>query len=97
MALFELKIYGDDDEVLKTFESDRLRWGTLIEATRIHDESKDKPAAERLNAIATYVKSIFPTITDDDLAKADVVDLMNTFQQVLSVVDSIKADKAKNS
>ena len=66
MALFELKIYGEDDEILRTYESNRLRWGKLLQAVKISEESKGKTASEQLESIYEVFQSIFPKLTRDD-------------------------------
>lgn len=97
MATFELKIYDGEGEVVKEFSADKLRWGTLMEAVRLDEDVKSKSAAERLAAISGFVKSLFPGMKDEDLSKADVRDVLNTFGQVLAYVNGIDVSKSKNS
>lgn len=97
MAKIELKIYNGDYEVEKEFKADRLLWGTLVKAISLRDGLKDKPIEEQFSSISAFVKSIFPGMTDADLAKADFKDVMSTFDQITAFVKDISADKAKNS
>lgn len=84
MAQFELKTYGDNDEVLKHFETDRVRWGIFMQALELEESLKGAAAGDMIPAINQFVKRIFPAMTDDDLANADVDDVLNTFKQLLS-------------
>lgn len=96
MARFELPIYGENDELLKKFEADRVRWGILVEAAGLKEELEGKDAATQVAAIGRFMKSIFPDLTDEDLAKADYLDVISTFNQLVSVLGGLKANEAKN-
>lgn len=84
MAQFELNIYGAGDEIVKRFETDRVRWGIFVQALELEETLKGTTAQGMITAINEFVKKIFPDITDADLENADVDDVMHTFQQLLS-------------
>ena len=84
MAQFELNIYGTDDEVVKHFETDRVRWGVFVQALELEETLKSANAQGVFSAINEFVKKIFPDLTDADLESADVDDVMNTFKQLLA-------------
>ena len=96
MARFELTIYGENDEVLKKYETDHVRWGVLLNAVKLQEEIKGKDAGAQFVAINEFAKSIFVGITDEELEKADGMDVINTFNQLISSVGKINGDKAKN-
>lgn len=84
MAQFELNIYGKNDEIINTFETDKVRWGVYMEAVKLEENGlKDKTHAEQFKLINGVVKKIFPELTDADLENADGDDVMNTFNQLL--------------
>lgn len=89
MAQFELNIYGENDEVIKHFETDRVRWGIFVQALQLEETLKGATAGEMISAINEFVKMIFPNLTDADLKNADVDDVMHTFQQLLSKAKKI--------
>lgn len=37
MAQFELNIYGENDEIINKFETDKVRWGIYMEAVNISE------------------------------------------------------------
>lgn len=84
MAQFELNIYGKDDEVVKRYESDRIRWGLLMQAFEIQEKLESLPPAEQFTVIADFVKKIFPAITDEELENADIRDVFSLFKQITS-------------
>lgn len=93
---FELSIYGENDEVLKKYETDHVRWGVLLKAVNLQEKMKDKTPIERIGMVGQFVKSIFVGLTDEELEKADTNDVMNTFKQLLSSVGTINSGDSKN-
>lgn len=89
MAQFELNIYGVDDEVVKHFETDRVRWGIFVQALELEESLKSAKAADMISAVNEFVKKIFPTLTDADLLDADVDDVLHTFQQLFAKAKKI--------
>ena len=83
MAQFELSIYDENDEVVKRFETDRVRWGIFMQALELEESLKGANTRDMIAAINQFVKKIFPALTDADLESADVDDVLNTFKQLL--------------
>ena len=89
MAKYELPIYGENDEIIKTYETDHVRWGLFVEACKINDDVKDKPIPEQLSAINKLIQKVFAGLTDDHLMLADATDIFNTFEQLKRIGNSI--------
>lgn len=90
MAKFELTIYGENDEIEKKYETEFVRWGVLMQAVELKENGLDDMTdVEQFKIINGFVKKIFPSLTDDELAKADMQDVMNTFKQLLRATDKI--------
>lgn len=89
MAQFELNIYGNNDEIVKTYATDKVRWGVFMQALELSEGFKDKSAAEQFKLINSFVKKIFPDVTDAELECADADDIVNTFKQLLHKSGSI--------
>ncbi len=89
MAQFELNIYGENDEVVKRFETDRVRWGIFVQALELEESLKSKTSAGVIAAVNEFVKKIFPNITDADIMDADVDDVLHTFQQLIAKAKKI--------
>lgn len=97
MAKYELAIYGENDEVVKKYETDHVRWGVFLKAIKLQEKIKDKSAAEQFAAINEFIKSIFVGLTDEELEQADGADVMNTFKQLLAAANGIDGSKSKNA
>lgn len=93
MAQFELNIYGNDDEIIKTYSTDKVRWGVFVQALEIQDGLADKPVVEQFKLINAFIKKIFPELTDADLECADSDDIMNTFKQLVRKANSVNVPK----
>lgn len=97
MAQFELSIYGHDDEILKTYKTDRVRWGVYLQALELQEKMKDKSGAEQFGLINAFLKKIFPDLTDEDLELADGDDVMNTFKQLIAKSKAIGSSSGEDS
>lgn len=98
MAMFELNIYGNNDEILKKFETNKVRWGVYMQAVELEEqfEQDEMDVAEQFAVINQFVKKIFPELTDADLENADGDDVLNTFKQLLNKANKIKGGNQKN-
>lgn len=97
MAKFELNIYGDNDEILKRYETDHIRYGVLMEALEVEEKTKGKTEAEQIKAANAIVKRVFYGLTDEELMNADMEDVLNTYAQVTRQAEKIGgSDGAKN-
>lgn len=97
MAEFELPIYGKNDEIVKTYATNKVRWGVFTQALELHENISKKSAAEQFSAVSAFIKKIFPDLTDDDLENADFNDVMNTFAQLVRKSNSINGGNPKNA
>ena len=97
MAVFELNIYGNDDEITKQYETDHVRFGVFVEAFKIDRDMKKMTAEGQFQAVSAMVKKIFPGLTDAELENADFADVMNTFRQLMNKANALMGeDSSKN-
>lgn len=96
MAKFELSIYDANDEVIKKYQTNRVRWGILLKAVDLSGKINQKSPEEQLKAVGEILKLIFPDLTDEHLALADYNDVMNTFKQLINSIRTINIDDSKN-
>ena len=97
MAKYELPIYGANDEIIKMHETNICPWGVYIQAADMQEQLKDKGAREQMDAVGDILKAVFPALTDDELMHADGMDVMNTFQQIVTGGQKIKGGNSKNA
>ena len=97
MAQFELNIYGNNDEILKTYSTDKVRWGVFMQALELQDGLQGKSAAEQFKLMNGFLKKIFPDLTDADLECADGDDVINTFKQLTHKANALNGNSNKDS
>ena len=96
MALYELSIYGENDEVIKKYETNIARWKVLVEAVELEEELQGKGTKAQILAINDLLKKLFPGLTDEDLYNADKDDIFSTFHQLTAGAKKIKGGNQKN-
>lgn len=91
MSLISLNIYSDTDEIIKTYSTNRVRWGVITKAVELEEMTKgDENGAESIKAISDLMYSIFPSMTPDDLAAADFADMQNVFKMIVNMTGHIE-------
>lgn len=90
MAKYELPIYGDNDEIVKMHETNICPWAVYIQAAEMQEKLEGKPVIEQMQMIGDILKTVFVHLTDDELMRADGIDVMNTFQQIVTGGQKIK-------
>jgi hypothetical protein len=83
MAKFELNIYGENDEIVKTYATDNILWGFYLEAVKASEELEEMTSAEQFAMISGFVKRMFIGLTDEELDHASGDDVMNVFNQLM--------------
>ena len=96
MSAFELNVYGENDAVVKTFATDRIRWGVFLRAIEIHEEIAGKNPSEQYTLVGEFIKKLFPGITDADIENAEARDVMNTFWLLVNKANKIGGNAKKN-
>lgn len=96
MAKFELPIYGENDEVLKTYETNIIKWGVFVQAAELQEKLDGASVAEQINAVGALLQSVFAGLTSEELAQADYNDIFNTFAQIVNNGNKIKGGNSKN-
>jgi hypothetical protein len=89
MAAFELRIYGKDDTIIKTFATNTVRWGVFLRAVGIQEEMDGKSADEQVVMVNDFVNMLFPDLTENELKNADAQDVMNLFWQLVRKANQI--------
>lgn len=93
MAKISLNIYGENDEILKTYETEHIRWRLLTEAVKLDSELKSADTEEQLQAVGNFMQAVFVGMTEEELALADVGDIFNNFALIVKMANKINAPK----
>ena len=62
MALIELPIYNDDNEIIKTYSTNRVRWGVFVKAVEVEEtitkSDSNVTASESMKMISDLILSV---------------------------------------
>lgn len=87
--MYYLNIYGENDELLKTYETEKARYGAFEEAINFVEEAEGKSEAEvnlmGFKLLGKFAKKLFPGLTDEDLRLADMKDVANLAYEVSGI------------
>lgn len=93
MARFTLNIYGEDDAIVKTYETDKIRYGVLVKALEVNEGKKEMSDAEFIKSANAIVKALFKGLTDDELENAEITDVISTYRQIVNLSGKINGSK----
>lgn len=92
MSKFELKIYGENDEVKKEFGTDIIRFGILEEAIKLSESIEGKNNIEQFKMIKPLIVSIFPGLDEEEIKNASYEDVFNLFKQIMQIANGMKGE-----
>lgn len=87
---FELNIYGANDEIIKSYGTNHIKWGVFIQAVQLQEQLKDADTATQFEKISEFVMRIFDGMTAEEIENADGFDVMNVFTQLVNKAKNIK-------
>lgn len=89
MAQFELNIYNDENEIVKKYETDVVKWGVLLKALDFAESKEKRTARQYYDGVNDFVKMIFKGLTDEELENTSIDDVTNTFKQLINKAKAI--------
>lgn len=95
--LLTLNIYGENDEIIKTYETAHIRWRLFTEAVKLNDEIGEKTLGEQMDAIGDFLQSVFVGLTREELELADINDVFNNFKMIINLANKIDGGNGKNA
>ena len=87
---FELNIYGKNDEIIKAYGTNHIKWGVFVQAVQLQEQLKDADTATQFEKISEFVRRIFDGMTAEEIENADGFDVMNVFTQLVNKAKNIK-------
>jgi hypothetical protein len=91
MATFTLKIYGsDDNDVIKSYETNRIKYGAFLKALEIAEKAEKMTKKDFILAASDLAKTIFPDITDEEIANAEFTDVLALCKSVAQISGGVE-------
>lgn len=93
MAKFEINTYSDADEIIKTFTRNTCPVHLFTRAVKLAEKQEQKKASEYevIDEIIEIVKTLFPEMTQEDVEKCDMTDIIFTFRQLVTKASGIES------
>ena len=92
-----LNIYGENDEIVKTYKTNHVRFKLFKDAVKVNEEIADKGIDEQLEAVSGFVRAVFVGLTEEEIENADTFDVFNVFRMIVNKANGIKGGKGKNA
>lgn len=93
MAKFELPIYGENDEIIKTYKTDVVRYGILEDAIDISEKVKGNSPKDQLNAITPILQRVFKGLTEQEIKDADLFNVFGVFNQIIALANGLQGNE----
>lgn len=94
---YSLNVYGENDEIEKTYETDKARYGAFEEAIRFVDEAQGKSEAEKnilaFRMLGRFVKKLFVGLTDDEVSKCEMNDIISLAYEVSGIASPLATNE----
>lgn len=97
MDFLTLNIYGDNDEIEKTYSTSHVRWKLFVDAVSINEQIANESVEKQVSAVGQFMKSVFIGITDEELEKADAFDIFNVFNAIVLKAQKMRGGNGKNA
>lgn len=96
MALFTLNVYGENDEVVKTYETSKIKYGLIEDFISLSNDLKNKTEFEQFTLMKPILKTLFVGITDEELRNVDFIDVTKVILSIMKEVNSGFGSEGKN-
>ncbi|MBO7066098.1 MAG: hypothetical protein IK122_00910 [Alphaproteobacteria bacterium] len=95
MAHVEINTYGANDEIVKTFTTNHIKWGLICRAVEIEEKMNDEElkGTAAVKVVNDFILSVFPDMTQSDIEAADIGDIFNVFKMISHMGGNINTSK----
>ena len=90
---FELNIYGENDKIIKHYETNHIRYGLLLKSIDFAERSQTMTKKDFITSANELVKAIFVGITDEEIANADFDKVLGVCKQIAGMVSEVNTPK----
>lgn len=80
--LFKLNILGENDKVVKTYETSKIKMGLMEDLITLQDRMDGKSVLEQFSLIKPLLFNMFPGLTEEELRSVE-------FSEILDVIKSL--------
>lgn len=96
MALFELNVYGANDEVIRTYKTSKIKYGLIEDFISLSKDLEGKNELQQFTLMKPILKTLFTGITDDDLRNVDFIEVTKVIMSMYDAVNKGFGSEEKN-
>lgn len=86
--LFSLNILGENDKVVKTYETSKIKYGLIEDMVMLTKELDGKSELEQFALMKPLLKNMFAGLTDEELRDVDFIEVIQVIKNLMSVANN---------
>ena len=96
--MFKLSILGENDKVVKTYQTSVIKYGLIEDFALMSDQFEGKDILQQFVMLKPILKRMFKGLTDEELADVNIAEVLTLFKQLMAMVKDGygKDDSEKN-
>ena len=83
--LFKLNILGENDAIVKTYTTSKIKMGLMEDLITLQDTIKGKSVAEQFKAIKPLLLKMFTGLTEEEIENVEFTEILKTITQLMEV------------
>ena len=94
--MFKLNILGENDKVIKTYETSKIKYGLIEDMVSLSKELDGKNEFEQFGLMKPLLKNMFIGITDEELRNVDFLEVLSVIKNLMGVATKGFGAEEKN-
>ena len=94
--MFILNILGENDAIVKTYKTEKIKYGLIEDMVSLSKELIGKNELEQFKLMKPLLKNMFIGITDEELRNVDFIEVLTVIKNLMSVATNGFGTESKN-
>ena len=94
--LFKLNILGENDKVVKTYETSKIKYGLIEDMVILSKELAGKSEFEQFALMKPLLKNMFVGLTDEEIRNIEFIEVLQVIKNLMSIANSGFGVEEKN-
>ena len=83
--MFTLNILGENDAVVKTYTTSKIKYGLIEDMVILSKELEGKNEFQQFSLMKPLLKNMFTGITDEELRNVDFLEVLAVIKNLMNV------------
>lgn len=94
--MFKLNVLGEKDKVVKTYETNKIKYGLIEDMVSLSKELDGKSEFEQFSLMKPLLKNMFVGLTDEELRNVEFIEVLAVIKNLMSVANKGFGTEEKN-